>query len=186
MNRPRKTGELIPQGQGADRNGEESAPLTPEASEAYINRELSWLDFAQRVMALAQDGTVPLLERVKFARIMGMLYDEFAMKRIGGLRRRIEHKNTQLSPEPSPVGASASRRLCSTGTGDCPVSELDVPKRCSLGFVRYSTNSQARFLLRIMARFWSPRTTCGSVLRNSSAAKWTIKGRADPAASVSN
>ena len=55
----------------------------------YINRELSWLDFAQRVLALAEDRAIPLLERVKFAGIMGMLYDEFAMKRIGGLRRRI-------------------------------------------------------------------------------------------------
>jgi polyphosphate kinase len=50
-------------------------------------------------MALAEDPTVPLLERVKFAGIMGMLYDEFAMKRIGGLRRRIERRNTRLSPD---------------------------------------------------------------------------------------
>ena len=50
-------------------------------------------------MALAEDQTVPLLERVKFAGIMGMLYDEFAIKRIGGLRRRIERKNTRLSPD---------------------------------------------------------------------------------------
>ena len=73
--------------------------MSPESSEAYINRELSWLHFARRVMALAEDRTVPLLERVKFAGIMGMLYDEFAMKRIGGLRRRIERKNTRLSPD---------------------------------------------------------------------------------------
>jgi polyphosphate kinase len=44
-------------------------------------------------MALAEDRTVPFTERVEFAAIMGMLYDEFAMKRIGGLRRRIERKN---------------------------------------------------------------------------------------------
>src|SRR6516165_3558510 len=50
-------------------------------------------------MALAEDPTVPLLERVKFAGIMGMLYDEFAMKRIGGLRRRIDRRNTRLSPD---------------------------------------------------------------------------------------
>jgi polyphosphate kinase len=85
--------------QGPARKSEESAPVTPESREAYINRELSWLQFARRVMALAEDGTVPLLERVKFAGIMGMLYDEFAMKRIGGLRRRIERKNTRLSPD---------------------------------------------------------------------------------------
>ena len=57
---------------------------------ALINRELSWLSFARRVLALAEDPDLPLLERVKFAGIMGMLYDEFAMKRMGGLKRKIE------------------------------------------------------------------------------------------------
>jgi polyphosphate kinase len=57
--------------------------------ESYINRELSWLAFARRVLAMAQDQNQPLIERVKFAGIMGMIYDEFAMKRLGGLRRRI-------------------------------------------------------------------------------------------------
>ena len=55
-----------------------------------INRELSWLSFARRVLALAEDPELPLLERVKFAGIMGMLYDEFAMKRLGGIKRKIE------------------------------------------------------------------------------------------------
>ena len=54
-----------------------------DAPEAYINRELSWLCFARRVLELAEDSTTPLLERVKFAGIMGMLYDEFSMKRMG-------------------------------------------------------------------------------------------------------
>ena len=44
-----------------------------DSYEAYINRELSWLGFARRVLALAQDPTLPLLERVKFAGIMGPL-----------------------------------------------------------------------------------------------------------------
>ncbi len=57
-----------------------------------INRELSWLNFARRVLALVEDPNVPLLERVKFAGIMGTLYDEFAMKRIGGLKRGIKKK----------------------------------------------------------------------------------------------
>ncbi len=81
------------------RRNARASPVTPESREAYINRELSWLHFARRVMALAEDRTVPLLERVKFAGIMGMLYDEFAMKRIGGLRRRIERRSTRLSPD---------------------------------------------------------------------------------------
>ena len=99
MNRAPKTAGLILDTPGAARTGAETAPLTPESKEAYINRELSWLHFTRRVMALAEDRTVPLLERVKFAGITGMLYDEFAMKRIGGLRRRIERKNTRLSPD---------------------------------------------------------------------------------------
>ena len=63
--------------------------ISIDSPEAYINRELSWLSFARRVLAMAQDPESPLLERVKFAGIMGMLYDEFAMKRLGGLKRKI-------------------------------------------------------------------------------------------------
>ena len=62
---------------------------TPDSPMALINRELSWLSFARRVLALAEDPEQPLLERVKFAGIMGTLYDEFAMKRIGGLLRKV-------------------------------------------------------------------------------------------------
>jgi polyphosphate kinase len=67
--------------------------------ESYFNRELSWLSFARRVLALAEDRNLPLLERVKFAGIMGMLYDEFSMKRVGGLRRRIGKKNARVSSD---------------------------------------------------------------------------------------
>jgi polyphosphate kinase len=66
--------------------------IDPDSPNTLINRELSWLSFARRVLALAEDSDRPLLERVKFAGIMGMLYDEFAMKRIGGLKRKIEKK----------------------------------------------------------------------------------------------
>lgn len=68
-------------------------------AEAFINRELSWLDFARRVLELAEDPEVPLLERVKFAGIMGMIYDEFAMKRIGGLRHQVERKSRHTSAD---------------------------------------------------------------------------------------
>ena len=65
---------------------------TVDTPAAFINRELSWLAFARRVLALAEDPREPLLERVKFAGIMGMIYDEFAMKRIGGLRRQVAER----------------------------------------------------------------------------------------------
>jgi polyphosphate kinase len=72
-----------------------SKKIDIDSHDALINRELSWLSFARRVLALAEDPETPLLERVKFAGIMGMLYDEFAMKRIGGLKRRIEKGKTK-------------------------------------------------------------------------------------------
>ncbi|MGE5345142.1 MAG: polyphosphate kinase 1 [Acidithiobacillales bacterium] len=61
-----------------------------EAPELFFNRELSWLAFARRVLSLVEDPALPLLERVKFAGIMGMLHDEFFMKRIGGLKRQVK------------------------------------------------------------------------------------------------
>ncbi len=60
--------------------------------ENFFNRELSWLAFARRVLALAEDPELPLFERLKFVAIMGMLHDEFFMKRMSGLQRKLEHK----------------------------------------------------------------------------------------------
>ncbi|MFC2173268.1 RNA degradosome polyphosphate kinase, partial [Acidobacteriota bacterium] len=67
------------------------------APEAYINRELSWLSFARRVLSFVEDPEVPLLERIKFAGIMGMLHDEFFMKRISGLKRQIRRGVNKVS-----------------------------------------------------------------------------------------
>jgi polyphosphate kinase len=65
--------------------------------EFYLNRELSWLSFAGRVIALAESPDLPLLERIKFAGIAGMLHDEFFMKRISGLKRQATKSSTKLS-----------------------------------------------------------------------------------------
>ena len=77
----------------------EPVPVTPDSPAALINRELSWLSFARRVLALAEDPEQPLLERVKFAGIMGMIYDEFAMKRIGGLFRQVRRGKGRRGPD---------------------------------------------------------------------------------------
>jgi polyphosphate kinase len=76
-----------------------------DSADALINRELSWLSFARRVLALLEDPNLPLLERIKFAGIMGMLHDEFAMKRMGGLKRRIK------KAKPSRGGLSMEEEL---------------------------------------------------------------------------
>ncbi len=56
----------------------------------YLNRELSWLDFNERVLQLAEDERVPLLERVKFCAIYTTNLDEFYMVRVAGLRDQID------------------------------------------------------------------------------------------------
>ncbi len=77
----------------------DSAPAAPPAAtsptidnalpeDRYLNRELSWLDFNSRVLALAADPSLPLLERAKFLAIFASNLDEFYMVRVAGLKRR--------------------------------------------------------------------------------------------------
>jgi polyphosphate kinase len=79
--------------ENTETTGREEAPAAGLAAELpadrYIDRELSWLAFNQRVLELAEDPTIPLLERANFLAIFASNLDEFFMVRVAGLRRRI-------------------------------------------------------------------------------------------------
>jgi polyphosphate kinase len=64
--------------------------LSTRTQKSLVNRELSWIDFNARVLALADDPEFPLLERVKFLAIFASNLDEFYMVRVAGLKRQVE------------------------------------------------------------------------------------------------
>src|SRR5262245_57239830 len=70
-----------------------------EDAERFLNRELSWLDFDARVLALAEDPGVPLLERAKFLAIFSQNLDEFFQVRVAGLKDQVAGEVTRLTPD---------------------------------------------------------------------------------------
>src|SRR5712691_505275 len=82
------------------------------AEHLYLNRELSWLAFNERVLDQAADPDWPLLERIKFLAIFGSNLDEFFMIRVSGLHEQLESGVVERAPD----GLSASEQLARIGT----------------------------------------------------------------------
>src|SRR5215212_9073946 len=78
----------------------EDLPLPELNPQTYFNRELAWIEFNRRVLAMAQDETVPLLERVKFLAIFSNNLDEFYMVRVAS----VHDKMKVLVPSARPDG----------------------------------------------------------------------------------
>ena len=86
-----------------DAEGDDEASGQPR----LLNRELSWLDFNERVLALAEDPNVPLLERAKFLAIFEQNLDEFHMVRVAGLKDQLAAGLGSTAPD----GTSPAEQL---------------------------------------------------------------------------
>lgn len=99
---PTDDGHLVP---------DTTASTTSEGMR-YLNRELSWLQFNERVLALADDDSVPLLERVRFLAIFQTNLDEFVKVRVAGLKQQRAAALTGTGAD----GATPSQQLAAIAT----------------------------------------------------------------------
>jgi polyphosphate kinase len=79
------------------------SPIDLTSPELYINRELSWLEFNKRVLAQAEDASLPLLERLRFLCISSGNLDEFFEIRVAGLKQMVELGTATSGPDKSSI-----------------------------------------------------------------------------------
>jgi polyphosphate kinase len=95
----------------------------------YINRELSWLDFNERVLQLAEDPSTPLIERVKFCAIYTTNLDEYYMVRVAGLHDQIDagvENPSQDGRTPTQTIEGIRERVLELGERLCGCFEADL------------------------------------------------------------
>ena len=80
-----------------------------DSPELYANRELSWLQFNERVLELAEDTDLPLLERAKFLAIYASNLDEFYMVRVAGLHDQVDAGIDARGPDGLSPGETIER-----------------------------------------------------------------------------
>jgi polyphosphate kinase len=95
-----ETGQATTTEAPVDGRPEADAALHAIADPAvYINRELSWLDFNDRVLQLAEDESLPLMERVKFLAIFTTNLDEYFMVRVAGVHDQLDARVDARGPD---------------------------------------------------------------------------------------
>ncbi len=93
-----EVGSQLPEVDAAEATARDGLPGLADHS-LYNNRELSWLDFNDRVLQLAEDESIPLLERLKFLAIFVTNLDEFFMIRVSGVHEQLESRIDSRGPD---------------------------------------------------------------------------------------
>jgi len=136
-------------------------------SDAFVNRELSWLEFNRRVLEEAQDPSVPLLERVKFLAIFSSNLDEFFMVRVAALKRRIQAGDQMpgadgLTPAETIKAVTARVRELVDAQHHCFLGEIQ-PLLTAAGILllrpKETSDEQERFLEEYFRRTLLPVLT---------------------------
>jgi polyphosphate kinase len=111
----------------AHRPAQDGADL--DDSSLFFNRELSWIGFNERVLELAEDASVPLLERVRFSAIYTSNLDEFFMVRVAGLHDQVDAGVTSAGPDgrtPDEVLDEVRERVSQLNARLCRTVEHDL------------------------------------------------------------
>ncbi|NUO80236.1 polyphosphate kinase 1 [candidate division KSB1 bacterium] len=133
----------------------------------FNNRELSWLEFNERVLEEACDAAVPLLERIKFLAIFASNLDEFFMVRVATVQRQIEAGVTKPGPEgltPSEVMALIKEKVqhAHESIGACFRGQL-MPELEKAGIIlideRTATKQQVEFASKYFHKHVKPLLT---------------------------
>jgi polyphosphate kinase len=119
----------------------------------YINRELSWLDYAARVLFEARDPRNAVLDRVNFLTIFASMLDEFFQIRIAGLRQQLHAGSTTKSPDGRTAGEQlvAARKRVLQLVGDQAAAWTDVRRDLAaegIEIVKYGAIAEHHDLLR--------------------------------------
>lgn len=124
----------------------------------FLNRELNWLEFNQRVLDQAFDPTIPLLERLKFLSISSSNLDQFFMVRVGRLKLLEQSQKTK----PDPAGYSPYQQIDAISKRahrmvedqyQCFLSDLD-PKLVKNGIKRVTSNMLDSQQLKYAQRYF--------------------------------
>jgi len=113
----------------------------------YYNRELSWLDFDERVLQLGEDDSIPLLERLKFLAIYASNLDEYFMVRVAGLHDQVDAGIDARGPDglsPSEIIDLVSRRVRALGARQSKAFERGLRPALADAGIRIVTCEECR------------------------------------------